>query len=88
MVAGLSVAFSNGGAHPLEDGAILKDVTALHVQISAGGQPSRSTQIGLLRQILLSKDDSTVTRWFRQVTEVRKIAASLHLDERVERDLT
>ncbi|KAG8890401.1 hypothetical protein FRB98_008976 [Tulasnella sp. 332] len=69
MIAGLSVAFSNSGAHPLEDGAIFKNVTALHIQISTGGQPGVSTQIGLLCQILLSSDDSTITKWFHEVTQ-------------------
>lgn len=72
MIAGLSVAFSNGAAHALEGGAIVKDITALHVDISASNkrQPSVSTQIGLLRTILLSNDESKVTSWFKKVVEV------------------
>lgn len=71
MISGLSVAFSNGARHSLEEGAIVQDVTALHVKISPlEKKPSLSTQIGLLRQILLSPDDSHVTGWFRRVAKV------------------
>ncbi|KAG8880724.1 hypothetical protein FRB98_004765 [Tulasnella sp. 332] len=69
LISGLSVAFSNGGAHPLEHGAIVHNITALHVKVAPSGQPSVSTQIGLLRQILLSKDESKITGWFRKVAK-------------------
>lgn len=71
MIFGLSVALYNGAEHPLNDGAIVKDVTAVHLQIVSGAEQSVSTQIGLLRQILLSDDNSKVTAWFRRVANVR-----------------
>ncbi|KAG8958226.1 hypothetical protein FRC03_009340 [Tulasnella sp. 419] len=68
MFSGLSVAFSNGAAHALEEGAIVKEIAALHIQISAGGKgPSVSTQIGLLRRLLTSKGEATPLRWFTKV---------------------
>lgn len=74
MIHGLSVAFSNGATHALEEGAIIKGTTALHVRINSVGEnrPSVSTQIGLLRQILLSNDSSRYTGWFRRVTQVKE----------------
>ncbi|KAG8977393.1 hypothetical protein FRC05_001791 [Tulasnella sp. 425] len=69
MFSGLSVALSNGASHSLENGAVIKDITAVHVVIEAKRQPSVSTQIGLLRQILTSNDESKVTGWFRAVVE-------------------
>ncbi|KIO30758.1 hypothetical protein M407DRAFT_20283 [Tulasnella calospora MUT 4182] len=72
MFSGLSVALCNGASHSLENGAIIKDITAVHVVIGASytkKQPSVSTQIGLLRQILMSNDDSKVTGWFKAVVE-------------------
>ncbi|KAG9004989.1 hypothetical protein FRB90_010626, partial [Tulasnella sp. 427] len=71
MFSGLSVALSNGASHSLENGAIIKDITAVHVVIGAEKQPSVGTQIGLLRQILMSNDDSKVTSWFRGVVDGR-----------------
>lgn len=86
LIPGLSVAFSSGAAHSLEHGAVIKDITAVHVSIAARGQPSVSTQIGLLRQILLSQDESRVTSWFKKVAQVRSairwiqhFSHSLHL---------
>ncbi|KAG8892176.1 hypothetical protein FRB99_002905, partial [Tulasnella sp. 403] len=67
LIAGLSVAFRNAAGHALEPGAVIQNITALHVTISpADKKPSLSTQIGLLRQILLSSDESKITGWFRQ----------------------
>ncbi|KAG8906655.1 hypothetical protein FRC01_007930, partial [Tulasnella sp. 417] len=72
MFSGLSVALNDGASHSLENGAIIKNITAVHVVIGVSyitSQPSVSTQIGLLRQIILSKDDSKVTGWFKAVLE-------------------
>ena len=71
MISGLSVAFSNAACHSLEQGAVVTEIAALHVSLSPGGQPSVGTQIGLLRQILLSPDESRVTRWFRMAAKVK-----------------
>ncbi|KAG0707315.1 composite domain of metallo-dependent hydrolase [Suillus ampliporus] len=54
LIAGLSTAFSTGAAHRLEDGAVIQDVAALHVQIGhSSNGPSVSTQIAALRYLLL-----------------------------------
>ncbi|KAI0266867.1 carbohydrate esterase family 9 protein [Gloeopeniophorella convolvens] len=55
FLGGLGVEFSLGARHKLEHGAVLQDVTGLHLAIVGGGrQPSVSTQIALLRRILLA----------------------------------
>lgn len=54
LVAGLSTVFSTGAAHRLENGAVIQDVAALHVQIGHSNKgPSVSTQIAALRNMLL-----------------------------------
>ncbi|OSC98900.1 carbohydrate esterase family 9 protein [Trametes coccinea BRFM310] len=53
FLAGLSAAFSTGGRHKLEEGALLQEVGALHVAIHPVGTPSVSTQIAALRRLLL-----------------------------------
>ncbi|TFY72584.1 hypothetical protein EVG20_g397 [Dentipellis fragilis] len=50
--AGLATLFSTGARHKLEEGAIIQEVTALHVAISHFGVPSVSTQIATLRKLL------------------------------------
>ncbi|KAL0956502.1 hypothetical protein HGRIS_002646 [Hohenbuehelia grisea] len=53
FLAGLGTAFRTGAAHKLIDGAVIQDITALHIQISHVGVPSVSTQIAALRRLLL-----------------------------------
>ncbi|KAL0956531.1 hypothetical protein HGRIS_002672 [Hohenbuehelia grisea] len=53
FLAGLGTAFRTGAAHKLIDGAVIQDITALHVQIGHVGVPSVSTQIAALRRLLL-----------------------------------
>jgi len=52
FLAGLGVAFSTGARHKLEGGALVRPVTALHVHIGPGQEPSVSTQIATLRRLL------------------------------------
>lgn len=60
--------FSTGAAHRLEDGAVIQDVAALHVQIGHSNRgPSVSTQIAALRNILLGDKSSTT---FAEVAKV------------------
>ncbi|EJD52321.1 hypothetical protein AURDEDRAFT_111071 [Auricularia subglabra TFB-10046 SS5] len=54
FLGGLSATLSFGANHRLEDGALPKAVTALHVNIERGTQWSVSTQIGALRRLLTS----------------------------------
>ena len=54
--------FSTGAAHKLAHGAIIQEVTALHVSVGHfAPRPSISTQIAALRSLLLTlPDDLTV----------------------------
>ncbi|BGP18790.1 hypothetical protein JCM10213_003446 [Rhodosporidiobolus nylandii] len=57
---GVSAAFRTSAAHALEDGAIIKEATALHIQIGHNGKtPSISTQIAYLRSLLLASSSSS-----------------------------
>jgi len=53
LLGGLGTHFSLGARHKLEDGAVLNDVTAVHVAVLHQGGPSVSTQIAALRRLLL-----------------------------------
>ncbi|OAX43328.1 composite domain of metallo-dependent hydrolase [Rhizopogon vinicolor AM-OR11-026] len=60
LIAGLSTVFSTGAAHRLENGAVIQDVAALHVQIGHSNKgPSVSTQIAALRNMLLGDETSS-----------------------------
>jgi len=52
FLAGLGVAFSTGARHKLEDGAVVRSVTALHVHVGPAQGASVSTQIATLRKLL------------------------------------
>ncbi|KAF9653278.1 carbohydrate esterase family 9 protein [Thelephora ganbajun] len=53
FLAGLGVAFSTGARHKLEDGAVVRPITALHVHVGPGQEASVSTQIATLRKLLI-----------------------------------
>ena len=80
FIAGLSVTFRTGTAHALERGAIIKQVTALHVVLSrtapsaSVAQTSVSTQIAILRRLLLNgePDDTETGYWFKRAAQVGK----------------
>ena len=65
---GLSVAFHTGARDVLQKGAVIQDVAALHVGIGKNGPASVSTQIGVLRHLLLSEKRDSV---FSDVASVR-----------------
>ncbi|KAJ7164026.1 carbohydrate esterase family 9 protein [Mycena crocata] len=70
VFGGLGVSFSLGAAHKLERGAVLQEVTAVHMrvmQVLPG--PSVSTQIALLRRLLLRPVDGPSKVWFQKVTD-------------------
>lgn len=70
--SGLGVEFSLGAAHKLERGAILQEVTGVHVTVlQALLGPSVSTQIALLRRQLLRPVEGPSKEWFEKVTNVR-----------------
>ena len=74
FIAGLSTAFSLGAEHKLAEGAVLQEVTALHVSIGYGGKASVSTQIAALRKLLLSipedRDATELSQSARAVSRV------------------
>ncbi|CCM03593.1 uncharacterized protein FIBRA_05730 [Fibroporia radiculosa] len=66
LLGGLSAGFALGSAHKLERGAIVQEVTALHIQVAHQGAPSVSTQIATLRQYLLHSVGEGA-KYFQQV---------------------
>lgn len=70
--SGLGTFFSTGAAHKLEKGAVLQEVTALHVAVRHFGTPSISTQIAALRRLLLGPYEGDSGKWFEKVTQVRR----------------
>jgi len=70
-VGGLSVTFRLGTAGSLEKGAIVKKITALHVAVERIQPASVSTQIEILRRLLLAEGDSEASRWFVKAAKVR-----------------
>jgi len=77
LVGSLSATVRTGARHALEKGAIIQDVTALHVTIKCvpfgSGCVSTSTQINVLRNLLLGSHkgvarDSPTGYWFGKVT--------------------
>ncbi|KAJ6577401.1 carbohydrate esterase family 9 protein [Mycena capillaripes] len=70
VVGGLGVSFSLGAAHKLERGAVLQEVTGLHMNVlQALPGPSVSTQIALLRRLLLHPVEGPSKEWFEKVTK-------------------
>ena len=57
--------------HKLERGAVIHEVTGVHVSIKHFGEPSVSTQIAALRRLLLGPSKGAAERWFGRVKEVR-----------------
>ena len=76
LLSGLSAAFATGASHRLEHGAILQDVTALHIHLSQDYSTiaSVSTQMAALRKLLLGQDvGGDVKERFLQVAGVSKL---------------
>jgi len=79
---GLSVAFSLGTSHKLEKGALIQQVTAVHVSVRHT-ETSVSTQIAALRRLLLGPREGEAGIWFEKVTQVcvflfKFMASNLH----------
>lgn len=55
----MSTAFSTGAAHALQEGAVIQDIAALHVNIGHSTSVSVSTQIAALRHLLLDAASGT-----------------------------
>ncbi|KAF8893820.1 hypothetical protein BD779DRAFT_1435509 [Infundibulicybe gibba] len=65
FLSGLSVAFNTGSAHKLARGAVLQDVTALHVTVG----PGASTDIAALRNLLSGGGRGTLAEKFDDVVQ-------------------
>ncbi|KAF9566706.1 carbohydrate esterase family 9 protein [Agrocybe pediades] len=68
FLSGLGVAFSTGLPHRLAHGAVLQDITALHISILSSS-PSISTQIGTLRNLLNGHGEGEIGKLFKKVTK-------------------
>jgi hypothetical protein len=77
MIGGLGVAFSTGAAHKLEDGAVLREATALHVTVDMSSSLSVSTQVATLRRLLMGHGTGEVGEHFKAVTKVGVVMHSL-----------
>ena len=71
FLAGLSTAFNTGQPHRLAKGAIVQDVAALHVSIDSSN-PSVSTQIATLRNLLQGGGKGELAARFEDVVQVSK----------------
>lgn len=74
FMSGLSVAYSTGAKNKLVKGAIIQDISALHVTISHTGTPSASTQIAALRSLLFEAGGGSMKYWFQKIRQVRLVA--------------
>lgn len=72
-MAGLSSHFSLVSTHKLEQGAVIKDVAAIHIAISSSHSASVSTQINALRRLFRKPRDSNRSKWFQGVLEVNSV---------------
>jgi hypothetical protein len=70
FLGGLSTAFSLGAAHKLEEGAIKREIVALHITLGHGFTPSVSTEIAALRTLILHPPNGEAEYWIRQLTKV------------------
>ena len=78
FLAGLSTAFNTGLPHKLVKGAVLQDVTALHVAVGFSS-PSVSTQIAALRSLLLGQGVGKLASYFEDVVKVLACSERLYL---------
>lgn len=72
FIGGLSATFRTGASNAMERGAIVKDVTALHVAVGRLQDfASLSTQIFTLRKLLLGGQmDGQYESWFEKAAKV------------------
>ncbi|KAF9529384.1 carbohydrate esterase family 9 protein [Crepidotus variabilis] len=74
---GLSVAFSTGASHKLEKGAIIQEVTAVHIALNRQNKYSVSTQFAALRRLLQDPSEGEAGVWYKKVIsgEIPLVAA-------------
>ncbi|KAF8737942.1 hypothetical protein AX14_012122 [Amanita brunnescens Koide BX004] len=78
IISGLSATFRTGSGHAMERGAIIQDISALHVvlgrpdPILQNSRTSVTTQIAALRRLLFGweGEDKETGDWFRKASEV------------------
>ncbi|KAK7472814.1 hypothetical protein VKT23_000921 [Stygiomarasmius scandens] len=68
---GLATSFSTGSVHKLAPGAVIQEVTGVHMSVRHFGSPSVSTQIATLRRLLLETQEGTTGKWFTEILEGR-----------------
>ncbi|KAJ7056657.1 carbohydrate esterase family 9 protein [Mycena amicta] len=69
VVNGLGVSFCLGATHRLQPGAVLDEVTALHATVSHLVSGSISTQIAVLRRLLLRPVDGPLKEYVSRVIQ-------------------
>jgi len=67
VLSGLGSYFSIGASNKLEQGALIQEVTALHVSVKPDRNPSVSTQIATLRRLLLGGGSGELHTVFSRV---------------------
>lgn len=78
VISGLSVTFNIGASHVIERGAIVQDISALHINVGRLGplvgqrSVSVTSQVGGLRRLLYGWEarDEETGHWFRKAAEV------------------
>jgi hypothetical protein len=70
LISGLSTAVALGASSRLDEGAVLREVVALHISVRMGRSYSVSTQIATLRRLLLHPIGGENGKWFRKAAEV------------------
>ncbi|KIK69905.1 hypothetical protein GYMLUDRAFT_187332 [Collybiopsis luxurians FD-317 M1] len=63
FLRGLSTAFDVGARHSLDTGAVIQEVTALHIVVSHDLNPSVSSQLAVLRNKLLESTTDSGEYW-------------------------
>ncbi|KAF8161156.1 carbohydrate esterase family 9 protein [Crassisporium funariophilum] len=64
---GLATSFSLSASHRLEKGAIVQEITGVHMSVRHFSKPSISTQIAALRRLLLGPAKGSAGNWFKKV---------------------
>ena len=71
FLSGLGTAFGTGLPHRLAKGAVLQDVTALHVELTSS-KPSVSTHIAALRNLFFKPPEGQLGTQFQKILKVRE----------------
>lgn len=77
QVCGSEFADLDSFANRPRKGALIQEVTAIHVSIAPRGSPSISTQIATLRRLLLGGGEGEQQKVFTAAANVRNIGSNL-----------